>query len=142
MREVFLSHASLDHRHADRLRRILVAHEIPVWFSPHRIHGAQQWQDEIGSALARCGWFMLLLTPNAVKSMWVKRELNYALIEKRYKDRIVPVLLQRCNFEKLSWTLPQFQLIDLHKDYWHGCDTLLRVWKKRLQTEVQRKFDK
>jgi hypothetical protein len=140
MREVFLSHASQDHRKARRLKEILAAHGIPVWFSPHHIRGAQQWQDEIGTALERCGWFMILLTPHAVKSMWVKRELNYALIEKRYEDRIIPMLFQKCDLKKLSWTLPQFQLIDFRKDYWRGCDKLLQVWNKSLVDDICRKF--
>jgi TIR domain len=133
MREVFLSHASRNHAQAKKLRELLVAHEVPVWFSPHHIRGAQQWQDEIGRALARCSWFLILLTPDAVASMWVKRELNYALIEKRYRKRIVPLLLKDCDYRELSWTLPQFQLIDFRKDYRHGCEELLRVWKKRLR---------
>ncbi len=131
MREVFLSHASQDHKAARRLRDFLVAHDVLVWFSPHHILGAQQWKDEIGGALARCGWFVVLLTPHAVKSMWVKRELNYALIEKRYQGRIVPLLLESCDFRALSWILPQFQMIDLASDYDRGCDELLRIWKKR-----------
>src|SRR5579871_4932688 len=107
MREVFLSHASRDHAKASRLRKLLLAHGVPVWFSPHHIKGAQEWQDEIGEALARCDWFMLLLTPDAVKSMWVKRELNYALTEERYKKRIIPLLFKKCGYRSLSWTLPQ-----------------------------------
>src|SRR5947209_11338262 len=110
MREVFLSHASQDHAKAHRLREMLVAHTVPVWFSPHHIRGAQQWQDEIGAALARCGWFMILLTPHAVKSMWVKRELNAALIEKRYQDRIIPLVFKPCDFRALSLTLRQLQV--------------------------------
>ena len=94
MREVFLSHASQDHEQAQWLRKILVAHGVPVWFSPHHIQGAHQWQDEIGAALQRCGWFMILLTPHAVKSMWVKRELHYALMEKRYVNSHHPLALQ------------------------------------------------
>src|SRR5437773_8008065 len=105
MREVFLSHASRDHTQAKRLRDLLVAHGIKVWFSPHHIRGAQQWQDEIGEALARCGWFILMLSPNAVKSMWVKRELNYALIQERYERRIIPLLFKTCDISALSWTL-------------------------------------
>src|SRR5437667_11978369 len=127
MREVFLSHASHDHAKARRLRELLVAHGVPVWFSQHHIRGAQQWHDEIGEALARCGWFMILLTPHAVKSMWVKRELNYALIERRYKDRIIPLLFKECDIKALSWTLPQFQSIDFTKGYSQACDKLLRV---------------
>jgi hypothetical protein len=89
MREVFLSHASKDRAKASRLREVLVAHGISVWFSPTHLVGAQQWQDEIGEALAHCVWFMVLLTPNSARSMWVKRELSYALIEKRYQDHII-----------------------------------------------------
>ncbi|MCI0743310.1 MAG: toll/interleukin-1 receptor domain-containing protein [Gemmataceae bacterium] len=140
MRKVFLSHASRDHVRAQRLREILVAHGVPVWFSPHHIRGAQQWQDEIGDALRQCGWFMLLLTPNAVKSMWVKRELNFALTEERYDEHIVPLLFRKCNFGALSWALPQFQFIDFRRDYWQACAQLLRVWKKRLKGPVRRRF--
>jgi hypothetical protein len=139
MREVFLSHASQVHAKARRLRDLLIAHRVPVWFSPHHIRGAQQWQDEIGEALARCGWFMVLLTPHAVKSMWVKRELSYALIEKRYEERIIPLLFKKCDISALSWMLPQFQVIDFTGDYWQACDELLRVWRKRLQPSVRRK---
>lgn len=117
MREVFLSHASRDHAKATKLRDILVAHGVPVWFSPHHIQGSQQWQDEIGKALRRCGWFMLLLTPFAVKSIWVKRELNYVLIERRYNERIIPLLFKDCDFESLSWILPQYQMINFTQDY-------------------------
>jgi len=140
MREVFLSHASQDYATARWLRNVLVAHEIPVRFSPHHIRGAQQWQDEIGEALARCGWLMVLLTPHAVKSMWVKRELGYALIEKRYQGRIIPLLFQKCDLRALSWTLPQFQTIDFTKDCWQGCAELLRVWKKPLVERVRLRF--
>lgn len=131
MREVFLSHASKDVKQARRLRNALVKAGIPVWFSPHHIRGAQEWQDEIGSALERCGWFMVMLTPASVKSMWVKRELNYALNERRYRERIIPLVLKKCDVRGLSWTLPQFQMIDFTKDFGWGCEELLKIWKKR-----------
>lgn len=141
MPEVFLSHASEDEAEARRLREVLLPHDIEVWFSPHHIRGAQQWQDEIGEALARCDWFVLLLTPHAVKSMWVKRELRYALMERRYEERIIPLLFKKCDSRALSWTLPQFQWIDFTKDYGDGCAQLLRVWGKELDTAVRRKLE-
>jgi hypothetical protein len=63
---------------------------IPVWYSEHRIIGAEQWHDEIGEALQRCDWFAVLLSPHSVRSQWVKRELVYALSDVRYAERIVP----------------------------------------------------
>jgi hypothetical protein len=142
MREVFLSHASKDHGKARRLREVLVAHKVPVWFSPHHIRGAQQWQDVIGEALIRCGWFIVLLTPSAVKSMWVKREVRYALMEERYEDRILPLLFEKCDYSKLSWVLPQLQFINFTGDFWSACDELLRVWNKHLLDRVRNKFDR
>ena len=130
MREVFLSHASEDHVEAVKLRRFLTRNGIPVWFSSHHIRGAQQWQNEIGAALARCGWFAVILTPHSVESMWVKRELNYALMERRYEERIVPLLFKKCDVRALSWTLPLYQTIDFSVNYASACDQLLRVWKR------------
>jgi TIR domain len=130
MREVFLSHASHDQLQAAKLRDFLTTNGIPVWFSPHHIRGAQQWQDEIGAALARCRWFAVMLTPHSIKSMWVKRELSYALKEKRYEDRIVPLLFKKCDISALSWTLPLYQIIDFTRDYDAACQQLLRIWKK------------
>ena len=141
MHEVFLSHASQDHMAAGQLREVLVAHEIPVWFSPHHIRGANLWHDEIGAALARCDWFMVVLTPHAIRSMWVRRELNYALIQQRFEDRIIPLLFKKCDPALLSWTLPQIQMIDFRKDFSQGCAELLRIWKKRLKKSVREKLE-
>jgi len=129
--EIFLSHASKNHRFATKLARLLTAHGLRVWYSKTHIVGARQWHDEIGSALSRCGWFVVLLSKHSVKSIWVKRELLYALQQKRYLERIVPVLVERCDVSKLSWTLPSFQIVDLTREPLQGYRELLRVWRLR-----------
>ncbi len=126
-----MSHSHLDRSFVNRLVRILRSQGLPYWYSPKHIIGAQQWHDEIGRALARCGWFVVVLSPSSVKSPWVKRELVYALNEKRYKDRIVPLLLRRCQYVKLSWTLQAFQMVDFTRGFDQGCRELLRVWGVR-----------
>jgi hypothetical protein len=60
--------------------------------------------------------------------MWVKRELLFALQQNRFEDRIVPVVDQACDFERLSWVLSSFQHIDFEKAYDQGCRALLRIW--------------
>jgi len=132
-KEVFLSHASGDRRLADRLARVLRRHGIPVWHSRTHLRGAQQWQDEIGSALRRCDWFVVLLSPRAVKSMWVKRELSYALIQKRFQNRIVPILYRKCDYERLHWALASFQIVGMTRDFAKGCNDLLGIWRLRFQ---------
>jgi hypothetical protein len=60
-REVFLSHSARDRRFVERLAGVLREHGIPVWYSRTNIVGAKQWHDEIGKALTRCDWFVVVL---------------------------------------------------------------------------------
>src|SRR5207249_4867915 len=85
-KKVFLSYATRDRRFADRVARLLRKSGVPVWYSRSHLRGAQQWQQEIGAAVRRCDWLLIILSPAAVKSMWVKRELFYALNQKRYEN--------------------------------------------------------
>jgi hypothetical protein len=127
-REVFLSHSSRDREFVLRLTRVLRRYKIRYWYSAAHIAGAKQWHDEIGRALARCDWFLVVLTPDAVRSVWVKRELLFALNAGRYNERIVPVLRRPCEYSRLSWTLPDFQFVDFTGNFGVGCRQLLRVW--------------
>ena len=129
-REVFLSYASSNRDMATRIAGTLRRHGVPVWYSVSDIRGAQQWHDEIGEALKRCDWFVLVLSPNAVKSEWVRRELLYALNDSRYKDHIAPVQYRDCDSQRLSWTISAFQHIDFTKGFAGGCRELLRTWGK------------
>lgn len=126
--EVFLSHSSKDADTADQIAKVLQRHGVPVFYSPTNILGAQQWHDEIGAALQRADWFVILLSPHAVKSKWVKHELMYALLNNQFDERIVPLTLKKCDHAKLSWTLPAYQFIDFSKEFDTGCRELLCLW--------------
>jgi hypothetical protein len=126
--EVFLSHSNLDRHFALEMAGVLRQHGIPNWFSEINIIGAQQWHDEIGAALRRCDWLVVLLSPNSIESIWVKREVLFALNDRRYAERIVPVLYQPCDYDQLSWTLSSLQIVDFAQGFEDGCRALLRVW--------------
>jgi TIR domain len=113
-----LSLASLDSSNSTRF----------LWYSATHIGAAKQWHDEIGRALAQCDWFLVVLTPDAVRAEWVKRELVFALNEGRYRKRIVPLLHKPCKYSRLSWTLPGFEIVDFTANFESGCRQLLRVW--------------
>jgi hypothetical protein len=129
-RELFISHSSSDRRFVDRVTAALKRHGIRYWYSPSHLVGAQQWHDEIGNALRRCDWFLLVISPSALRSMWVKREFQYALQAERFQNRIVPVLFRACDPTDLSWTLATIQKIDFTRDFDLGCATLFRIWKR------------
>ena len=131
--EVFLSHSSKDRAFVVRLARMLKRHGIKYWYSATHIVAAKQWHDEIGQALERCAWFLVVLSPDAVQSAWVKRELLFALNDDRYIEKIVPVLRKPCNYRALSWTLPEFQFVDFTGNFDVGCRQLLRLWDVEYQ---------
>jgi len=126
--EIFISHSDQDRQFVTTMVETLQRHGIPAWYSRKNLVGAQQWHDEIGAALQRCDWFAIVLSPNAVKSMWVKRELVFALQEDRFENKIVPLLYQPCEHKQFSWALSSYQMIDLSSSFEDGWRDLLRVW--------------
>lgn len=126
--EAFLSHSSANDKFVTDLSEVLQQYHVPFWYSKVNIRGAQQWHDEIGEALNRCDWFLLVLSPESVNSMWVKRELVYALEQNRFADKIVPILYQPCDAANLSWVLPSFQHVSFQHSFTEGCSELLRIW--------------
>ena len=127
-KKLFLSHASEDRPFVNKLATFLTEQKIPFWYSKRNLVGAQQWHDEIGKALKTCDWFLVVLSPAAVKSKWVKRELLYALQIDHYENRIIPVRLKRCDDESLSWTLASLQHVDFSKGFNKSCRELIKIW--------------
>ena len=127
-KEVFLSHSSRNLKKATKVAETLRNHGVPVWFSPSNIKTAQQWHDEIGRALRRCDWFLVLLSNSSIKSKWVKMELSYALNHSQYDDHIVPVKIDACDHEDLSWTLDVFQMAHLSGSKHDGYTQILNGW--------------
>ena len=127
-KEIFLSHSSNNRPIAASIAETIRNHSVPVWFSPTNIITAQQWQDEIGKALRRCDWFMVLLSSDSVNSKWVKMELAYALNHSQYDNHIIPVIIEACEYEELSWTLGVFQIVDMTNNKEEAFSAILRAW--------------
>jgi hypothetical protein len=125
--ELFLSYSSLDHAFASSIVDVLRHHGIPMWHSEH-LDGGQPWHDEIGKALRRCDWFAVIVSPRSADSMWVRKELNFALRQPRLENRILPLVYESCDLDLLSWTLLSVQMIDFTVDFHSGCRALLRTW--------------
>ena len=126
--EVFISHSSRNAGFISRLTGVLTEHRIKSFVSKASIRGAQQWHDEIGTALKRCDWFLLVLSPQSVRSRWVKHELVYALQASRYRDHIIPVLYRQCETDALSWTLSSIEWVDFRGDFDEACRQLFQIW--------------
>ncbi len=126
--DVFISHSSLDRVFAEKIVDVLQRHGIASWYAPARLLGGHEWLDEIGRALRHCKWFLVILSENALKSKWVKRELTFALIDDRYDERILSIVMTPGDYTPLSWTLPSIQQVDFSGDFDQAWGNLLRVW--------------
>ena len=133
--EIFLSHSDRDRQFVEELVDMMRRHGLRVWYSRSNVLGGQQWHDEIGEAILRCDWFVLVLSPNAVGSTWVKKELMFSFYLKHLENKIVPLLHQSCDYKQLSWVLCLIQSIDFTQTFEQGCRDLLRVWDLRYQAE-------
>ncbi len=137
--EAFISHSSQDRAFVAALGQVLRKHGVRTWWSEKHLVGSPIWHAEIGDALRRCDWFLLVLSPAAIRSKWVFRELMFALNQDRLKDRIVPLHLKNCDAEGYSWALSAYQRIDFRKRFAPGCRDLLKLWRLAFQERKPRR---
>jgi curved DNA-binding protein CbpA len=75
--KVFVSHSHKDNAFTERLVADLRQAGADAWMDKTDL-GAGDFQDRISRALARCEWFLLVLTRDALASAWVQQEVNAA----------------------------------------------------------------
>ena len=91
-RRIFISHAQEDAELAHRLADALKEAGRPIWIAPENILPGEQWVEAIGRGLDISGIFVVLVTPQAVQSTWVRYEMNLAInLERRLRMEIVPL---------------------------------------------------
>jgi hypothetical protein len=89
---------------------LLSSNGIKPWYSKASISTASQWEREILRGMESCDWFLLVVSPRAAKSEWIKDELNWAVYNR--PTRIVPVIMEKCNLWDFHIRLPRIQNID------------------------------
>ena len=111
---VFISYRQVepDKSFAHRLAYDLQAAGHPVWIDVQAIEAGQTWNTEIQKALDGCYAYVVVLTPEAMASQWVRNELLYALSLKA--GAIYPVLLIDV---RLPPELISIQYVDFRDNY-------------------------
>ena len=122
-KQIFITHAHEDAEFAHRLAADLRANGWGVWIVPDSILAGEKWTEAIGRGLDACGIFVLLLTPAAVRSRWVKTETDIAIaLEHEGAARFIPAEVERCDLPSL-WSAYQF--ISFRGNYEAGLTALL-----------------
>jgi TIR domain len=76
-----------------------------------------------------CDWFLLVVSPRAAESEWVKDELNWAVYNRT--ARIVPVIMEVCNLWEFHIRLPRIQNIDFTRGLAIARQGLIGIASKR-----------
>ena len=102
---VFLSYADGDAQVARALSSKLRGEGLIVWDRSEDVRAGANWALEVGLALERSDAFVVLLSEHSSQSVLVNREIDYALTNRRFKDRLVPVLLDEA--PEFPWILEE-----------------------------------
>lgn len=88
---VFVSYSSKEFEIAEQIRRRIEAAGVATWMAPASIEGGTSYAEQIPRAIRTCGLFVLVLSPKAMASIWVSREVDRALNEGK---RILPFVIE------------------------------------------------
>lgn len=108
---VFISYATKNTVFVDPLVERLRDHYIVTWYAPRNMPGGY-FTENIHQALNECDWFIVVLSPAALESEWVKNEVNQAMSDPRFRNHVIPILAESCDWMTLHENLRRYQLFD------------------------------
>ena len=124
-KQVFISHAHEDVDFAQRLAGDLREAGLSVWMTPGSIQPGEQWVSAIDRGLGESGIFAVVLSPNAVRSKWVKSETQWAVqAERNNTVQLLPLMVKTCDVSQLSNLLTLSQHLSFERDYAQGLEAL------------------
>ena len=106
----FISYSRVNSDFAVRLANDLRSDGFDIWLDQLDIPTGSRWDDELEKALDRCSTFLIVLSPESIKSQNVKDEIGYAIDAGKH---ILPVLIENC---KIPLRLRRFQFVDFTDD--------------------------
>ena len=130
---VFLSYNSSDRDVATRFSEKLLTAGYQVANPAELVGPGENWLLVVGNALKNADAVVFLLSSSSVRSDTTTRELEYVLSTSRFKDRVIPVVLD-ANVA-LPWILRRLPLVTVGKT---PADDIDRAAKAVVRTLDQR----
>ena len=91
--KVFLNHSHTDAPLAARVSEALRRRGLEVWDPDLDLLPGDNWAAGMARALEESEAMVVLLTPAAIDSSDVRRNIEYALGAKNYSNRLIPVVV-------------------------------------------------
>jgi hypothetical protein len=131
--QLFVSYSRADTAFVDQLEHHLRAQGFFPWVDRSALEGGRTWLDDIQAAIDRSAIVLLVVTPDALKSPWVRSEYRYAL--NRHKT-IIPLLLRTTS---LPLELRDVQAVDFRDEFAVAFDQLVKATRVALHPVVRRR---
>jgi len=90
--KVFISHSSKDEVLVSKIASYLEDAGLDVWYDKREIMPGDNWADKIAQGLRESDAMVVLVTPTALESNRMQGDIDYALTQRRFKGRLIPVL--------------------------------------------------
>jgi len=107
--QVFLSYSDADRDFARQLASQLSKQKCEVWDPSDQLFPGDNWPLKIGEALKQSKAMVVLLSPDSMKSEWVRGEIQYAIGSRDYEGRVFPVLVRKT--ADIPWILRKFDIL-------------------------------
>jgi hypothetical protein len=88
---------------------------LKVWIPEDEILPGDNWAKKVGQALEESDLMVVLVTPQAFESEWLKEEIQYALTAGHYKGRLIPVFFGSASeaSSDVPWILRKLNSVQL-----------------------------
>ena len=111
MPTLFVSHSTFDRPFVEsQLIPFLNSHGVRTWYSKEAICSGSQWEKAIRDGLQSSEWFLVVVSPQAVSSEWVRCEVDWALTNR--PNRVLPLIIGEASADELHLRLRLIQAVD------------------------------
>ena len=94
MKNVFISYAHSDLAVARQVAAQLEDAGNKVWFADDAVFPGENLMLEVGKALEKSDAMVVLISPESMKSDWVRQDIKFALSAPQYRGRLIPVIVK------------------------------------------------
>lgn len=125
---VFLSYSRQDREWAIAVAERLQAEGFAVWDSETELFPGDNFASRIADALDSADAMIVLVSPDALASEWVRHEIDFALGSSRLSGRLIPVIVRPT--DKLPWILQKLKTIGPEGGPQAAADSIVQVLQK------------
>ena len=117
--KVFISYSSKDEALATKIVASLEDAGLDAWYKKREIMPGDNWAEKIAQGLKESNAMVVLVTADAMESDAVRSNISYALSEKAFSKRLIPVLVgDSGDFpqDRIPWIFKRLQTVKLSTD--------------------------